>query len=45
MKNMVILNLALSLYIIEDHSELSTCVARAKEAVNSGVGRRVIDVA
>lgn len=45
MRDMVILNVGLALYLLEDAPTLALCMARAREAVASGLGRRVLHAA
>lgn len=45
MMDMLTLNVGLSIFLLEDHMELSVCMAKAREAVYGGVGRRVLHVA
>ncbi|MDR3361550.1 MAG: anthranilate phosphoribosyltransferase [Desulfovibrio sp.] len=45
MRDMVTLNVGLSLYLLEENMDMQHCMARAREAVASGLGRRVLNVA
>ena len=45
MRDMVTLNVGLALYLLEDAPTLALCMARAREAVESGLGRRVLHAA
>lgn len=45
MMDMVTLNEGVALYLLEEHSELPVCMAKAREAVCAGVGRRVLHAA
>ena len=45
MLDMVTLNVALGVFLLEEDMDMALCVARAREAVMAGVGRRVINAA
>lgn len=45
MMDMVTLNVGVALYLLEAHSELPVCMAKAREAVCAGTGRRVLHAA
>ncbi|MDH3068107.1 anthranilate phosphoribosyltransferase [Akkermansia sp. N21169] len=45
MQDMVALNLGLAIYLMEDDQSLPLCIARAREAVTAGVGRKPLHVA
>ncbi|BAV92035.1 anthranilate phosphoribosyltransferase [Candidatus Desulfovibrio trichonymphae] len=45
MRDMVTLNVGLSLYLLEESPDMSVCMACAREAVVSGVGRKVLHAA
>ena len=45
MMDMVILNVGVAMFLLEDHMDLSVCMAKAREAVCAGVGRRTLHVA
>lgn len=45
MMDMVMLNVGLAIYLLEEGLDMSLCMARAREAVYAGVGRKVLDVA
>lgn len=45
MLDMVTLNVALGIFLLEEGMDMALCVARAREAVMAGAGRRVINVA
>lgn len=45
MMDMVVLNVGLAVYLLEDGQDMALCMARAREAVSAGVGRRVLDAA
>lgn len=45
MLDMVALNVGLALYVLEESPDLAVCMALAREAVNAGAGRRVLDAA
>lgn len=45
MQQMLILNVGLAIFLLEDKLSLETCMARAHEAVHAGVGRKVLHVA
>ena len=45
MRDMVTLNVGLALYLLEDGPTQALCMARAREAVESGLGRRVLHAA
>ncbi|MCR5562147.1 MAG: anthranilate phosphoribosyltransferase [Desulfovibrio sp.] len=45
MQDMIVLNVALGVYLMEENLDMSACMARAREAVLAGVGRRVLDAA
>ena len=41
MRNMLALNVGMSIYLLEGKLPLATCIAKAREALASGVGGRV----
>ncbi|MBQ7739164.1 MAG: anthranilate phosphoribosyltransferase [Desulfovibrionaceae bacterium] len=43
MLDMIVLNVGLGLYILEGTEDLSLCMAKARQAVLAGVGRRVLN--
>lgn len=43
MMDMLALNVGLAMFLMEAHAELRSCMARAREAVYAGVGRRVLE--
>ena len=45
MMDMVILNVGVAMFLLEDHMDLAVCMAKAREAVCAGVGRRTLHVA
>lgn len=45
MLDMVTLNVALGVFLLEEDMDMALCVARAREAVMAGVGRRVVNAA
>ena len=45
MMDMVILNVGMAMFLLEDHMDLAVCMAKAREAVCAGVGRRTLHVA
>ncbi|MBO4300500.1 MAG: anthranilate phosphoribosyltransferase [Desulfovibrio sp.] len=45
MMDMVVLNVGLAIFLLEDGLDMTLCMARAREAVHTGVGRRVLDAA
>lgn len=45
MRDMVVLNVALALYLLEEGQDMDACMARAREAVTAGVGRKVLNAA
>ncbi|MDR1777141.1 MAG: anthranilate phosphoribosyltransferase [Desulfovibrio sp.] len=45
MREMVMLNVGLALYLLETGADLPLCMARAREAVATGVGRKVLHAA
>ncbi|MBQ9407536.1 MAG: anthranilate phosphoribosyltransferase [Desulfovibrio sp.] len=45
MLDMVVLNVGLAIFLLEEGLDMALCMARAAEAVHAGVGRRVLDVA
>lgn len=45
MMDMVVLNVGVAMFLLEDHMDLSVCMAKAREAVCAGVGRRTLHVA
>ena len=45
MLDMVTLNVALGVFLLEEDMDMALCVARAREAVMAGVGRRVLHAA
>ena len=45
MMDMVVLNVGLALYLLDEKADMALCMARAREAVSSGAGRKVLDVA
>ena len=40
MMDMVILNVGVAMFLLEEHMDLSVCMAKAREAVCAGIGRR-----
>lgn len=44
MRDMITLNLGLGIHLLEDHVALDVAMARAREAVSAGVGRRALRV-
>ena len=45
MMDMVILNVGVAMLLLEEHMDLSVCMAKAREAVCAGIGRRTLHVA
>lgn len=45
MLDMITLNVGLAVYLLEEDLEMSVCMARAREAVHAGVGRKVLHAA
>ena len=45
MRNMLALNVGMSIYLLEGKLPLATCIAKAREALASGVGGRVLHAA
>lgn len=45
MMDMVILNVGVAMFLLEDHMDLAVCMAKAREAVCAGVGRRTLHAA
>ncbi|MDR3320347.1 MAG: anthranilate phosphoribosyltransferase [Desulfovibrio sp.] len=45
MREMMMLNIGLALHVLEDSPDMALCMARAREAVAAGVGRRVLNAA
>ena len=45
MRNMLALNVGMSIYLLEGKLPLTTCIAKAREALASGVGGRVLHAA
>ncbi len=45
MREMLALNVGLALYLLDENAPLDLCMARGREAVASGVGRRVLNAA
>ena len=44
MMDMVILNVGVAMFLLEDHMDLSGCMAKAREAVCAGVGLSLIHI-
>ena len=44
MLEMVSLNVGLALYLLEEHMDMRLCMARAREAVNAGMAKKVLNV-
>lgn len=44
MKDMIILNLGLGIYLMEDNMPLDIAMAKAREAVSAGIGRKALHV-
>ncbi|GFH62500.1 MAG: anthranilate synthase subunit beta/anthranilate phosphoribosyltransferase [Candidatus Desulfovibrio kirbyi] len=45
MRDMVVLNVGLAVYLLEETLDMQRCMARARDAVSSGVGRRALHAA
>ena len=45
MMDMVVLNVGLAIYLLEEKMDMALCMARAREAVSAGVGRKVLHAA
>ena len=45
MMDMVILNVGVAMFLLEEHMDLSVCMAKAREAVCAGIGRRTLHAA
>ena len=45
MRDMVALNVGLAIFLMEESMPLDVCMARAREAVRAGLGRRVLHAA
>ena len=45
MRDMVALNVGLAIFLMEEGMPLDVCMARAREAVRAGLGRRVLHAA
>ena len=45
MRDMVALNVGLALFLLEEDWDMTLCMARAREAVSAGVGRKVLHAA
>ena len=45
MLDMIVLNVGLAVYLLEDDLDLAAAMVRAGDAVREGVGRRVLDAA
>ena len=45
MMDMVILNVGVAMLLLEEHMDLSVCMAKAREAVCAGIGRRTLHAA
>ena len=45
MMDMVVLNVGLAIYLLEEKMDMALCMARAREAVSAGVGRKVLNAA
>ncbi len=45
MRDMVALNVGLALFLLEEDWDMALCMARAREAVSAGVGRKVLHAA
>ena len=45
MQDMLVLNVGMGMYLLEDRMPLETCMAKAREALVSGVGGRVLHAA
>lgn len=45
MLDMVTLNVGLSLYLLEENTDMALCMARAREAVSGGLGRKALHAA
>lgn len=45
MRNMLALNVGMGMYLLEEKMPLATCMARAREALASGAGRKVLNAA
>ena len=45
MMDMVVLNVGLAVYLLEEKMDMALCMARAREAVSAGVGRKVLNAA
>ena len=45
MLDMVALNVGLAVYLLEENMDMALCMARAREAVSAGVGRKVLHAA
>lgn len=45
MLDMVTLNVGLSVYLLEENPDMALCMARAREAVSGGLGRKVLHAA
>lgn len=45
MLDMVALNVGLAVYLLEEHMDMALCMARAREAVSAGLGRKVLHAA
>ncbi len=45
MRDMLTLNVGMSLYLLEENRSLTACMAQAREAVASGAGRKVLHAA
>jgi len=38
-------NVGLAIYLLEEKMDMALCMARAREAVNAGAGRKVLNAA
>lgn len=45
MMDMVVLNVGLAIYLLEEKMDMALCMARAREAVSAGAGRKVLNAA
>ena len=45
MLDMVALNVGLAVYLLEENMDMALCMARAREAVSAGLGRKVLHAA
>ena len=45
MMDMVTLNVGMAIYLLEENMDMALCMARAREAVSGGFGRKVLHAA